>query len=68
MRTRVAVLALRLFSNEEKSNGEKTYKKPRERIRTTENFVRGFILIFQTNAIGRIPNAQSVTALIAACV
>jgi hypothetical protein len=32
-----------------------------------ENLVRGFICIFQTKKIGRIPKAQSVTALIAAC-
>jgi len=42
-----------------------TYKKPRERIKTTDIFVLGFICIFQTKEIGRIPKAQSVTALIA---
>jgi hypothetical protein len=35
-------------------------------MKITETFVRGFICIFHTNAIGNNPNAQSVTADIAA--
>tara|TARA_R110002060_G_scaffold76377_1_gene86688 strand:+ start:344 stop:499 length:156 start_codon:yes stop_codon:yes gene_type:complete len=39
-----------------------TYKNPRERMRMTENLVRGFICIFQTKNMGRIPKDQSVMA------
>jgi len=35
-------------------------------MKITETFVRGFICIFHTNPIGNNPNAQSVTADIAA--
>ena len=33
----------------------------------TESLVRGFIFSFQTKKMGRIPNAQSVRADMAAC-
>ena len=42
-----------------------TDKNPRDRTRITDSFVRGFICIFHTKKIGRIPNDQSVMADIA---
>ena len=45
----------------------RTYKKPRDRTRMTEAFVRGVIRIFHTKKIGRIPKDQSVSADIAQC-
>jgi hypothetical protein len=44
-----------------------THKNPRERIKTTDNFVRGVICIFHTKKIGKIPKDQSVRADIAQC-
>lgn len=44
-----------------------TYKKPKERTKMTESFVRGVIRIFHTKKIGRMPNDQSVSADIAQC-
>jgi hypothetical protein len=67
MRTIVAVLALGLvrLGGLQMLEGS-AYKNPRERIKMTENFVRGVIFIFHTKNTGRIPKDQSVTALIAA--
>jgi hypothetical protein len=39
-----------------------TDKNPRDRTRITDILVRGFICIFHTKKIGRIPNDQSVIA------
>jgi hypothetical protein len=44
---------------------ENTYKNPRDSTRITDIFVRGFMCIFHTKKIGKIPNDQSVMADIA---